>query len=162
MVDEFQDTNVSQYLITRKLAAVHQNICIVGDDAQSIYAFRGANIENILNFQRDYGKENVKIVKLEQNYRSTNTIVQAANSIIARNKNQLEKHVFTANEDGPLIDIIKASSDNEEGRLVASSIFEAKMNESLANNDFAILYRTNAQSRAMIELAACTIVLVER
>ncbi len=151
MVDEFQDTNVSQYLITRKLAAVHQNICIVGDDAQSIYAFRGANIENILNFQRDYGKENVKIVKLEQNYRSTNTIVQAANSIIARNKNQLEKHVFTANEDGPLIDIIKASSDNEEGRLVASSIFEAKMNESLANNDFAILYRTNAQSRAFEE-----------
>ena len=151
MVDEFQDTNVSQYLITRKLAAVHQNICIVGDDAQSIYAFRGANIENILNFQRDYGKENVKIVKLEQNYRSTNTIVQAANSIIARNKNQLEKHVFTANEDGPLIDIIKASSDNEEGRLVASSIFETKMNESLANNDFAILYRTNAQSRAFEE-----------
>ena len=151
MVDEFQDTNVSQYLITRKLAAVHQNIAIVGDDAQSIYAFRGANIENILNFQRDYGKENVKIVKLEQNYRSTNTIVQAANSIIARNKNQLEKHVFTANEDGPLIDVIKASSDNEEGRLVASAIFEAKMNESLVNNDFAILYRTNAQSRAFEE-----------
>ena len=151
MVDEFQDTNVSQYLITRKLAAVHQNIAIVGDDAQSIYAFRGANIENILNFQRDYGKENVKIVKLEQNYRSTNTIVQAANSIIARNKNQLEKHVFTSNEDGPLIDVIKASSDNEEGRLVASAIFEAKMNESLLNNDFAILYRTNAQSRAFEE-----------
>jgi DNA helicase-2/ATP-dependent DNA helicase PcrA len=151
MVDEFQDTNVSQYLITRKLAAVHQNICIVGDDAQSIYAFRGANIENILNFQRDYGKENVKIVKLEQNYRSTKTIVEAANSIIARNKNQLEKHVFTDNEEGPLIDVIKASSDNEEGRLVASSIFETKMNESLTNNDFAILYRTNAQSRAFEE-----------
>ncbi len=151
LVDEFQDTNVSQYLITRKLAAVHQNICVVGDDAQSIYAFRGANIENILNFQRDYGLENVKIVKLEQNYRSTKTIVHAANSIIARNKNQLEKSVFTDNEDGPLIDVVKASSDNEEGRLVASAIFEAKMNESLANNDFAILYRTNAQSRSFEE-----------
>ncbi len=151
MVDEFQDTNVSQYLITRKLAAVHQNICVVGDDAQSIYAFRGANIENILNFQRDYGKDSVKIVKLEQNYRSTDTIVQAANSVISRNKNQLEKRVFTANDPGSLIDVIKASSDNEEGRLVSSAIFEAKMNESLTNNDFAILYRTNAQSRAFEE-----------
>ncbi len=151
LVDEFQDTNISQYLITRKLAAVHQNICVVGDDAQSIYAFRGADIENILNFQRDYGKENVKIVKLEQNYRSTKTIVQAANSIIARNKSQLEKHVFTDNEDGTLIDIIKASSDNEEGRLVASAIFEAKMQEGMKNNDIAILYRTNAQSRAFEE-----------
>jgi len=151
MVDEFQDTNVSQYLITRKLAAVHQNICVVGDDAQSIYAFRGANIENILNFQRDYGKDSVKIVKLEQNYRSTDTIVQAANSVISRNKSQLEKRVFTANDAGALIDVIKASSDNEEGRLVSSAIFESKMNESLTNNDFAILYRTNAQSRAFEE-----------
>lgn len=151
LVDEFQDTNVSQYLITRKLAAVHQNICVVGDDAQSIYAFRGANIENILNFQKDYGKDTVKIVKLEQNYRSTNTIVQAANSVIARNRNQLEKRVFTDNETGPLIEVIKASSDNEEGRLVASNIFEAKMRDGLRNNDFAILYRTNAQSRAFEE-----------
>ncbi|MEZ0485919.1 ATP-dependent helicase [Fibrella aquatica] len=151
LVDEFQDTNVSQYLITRKLAAVHQNICVVGDDAQSIYAFRGANIENILNFQKDYGKDTVKIVKLEQNYRSTNTIVQAANSVIARNRNQLEKRVFTDNETGPLIEVIKASSDNEEGRMVASNIFEAKMRDSLHNNDFAILYRTNAQSRAFEE-----------
>ncbi|WP_345269449.1 ATP-dependent helicase [Nibrella viscosa] len=151
LVDEFQDTNVSQYLITRKLAAVHQNICIVGDDAQSIYAFRGANIENILNFQRDYGKENVKVIKLEQNYRSTKTIVQAANSIISRNRSQLEKHVFTDNEEGPLIDIIKASSDNEEGRLIATSLFEIKMQEGLKNTDFAILYRTNAQSRAFEE-----------
>ncbi|HEX9956133.1 MAG TPA: UvrD-helicase domain-containing protein, partial [Fibrella sp.] len=151
LVDEFQDTNVSQYLITRKLAAVHQNICVVGDDAQSIYAFRGANIENILNFQKDYGKDAVKIVKLEQNYRSTNTIVQAANSVIARNRNQLEKRVFTDNETGPLIEVIKASSDNEEGRLVASNIFEAKMRDGLRNNDFAILYRTNAQSRAFEE-----------
>lgn len=151
LVDEFQDTNISQYLITRKLAAVHQNICVVGDDAQSIYAFRGADIENILNFQRDYGKENVKIVKLEQNYRSTNNIVQAANSIIRRNKNQLEKNVFTDNEEGSLIDLIKAGSDNEEGRLIATSIFEAKMQDNLTNNDFAILYRTNAQSRAFEE-----------
>ena len=151
LVDEFQDTNVSQYLITRKLAAVHQNIAVVGDDAQSIYAFRGANIENILNFQKDYGKDTVKIVKLEQNYRSTNTIVQAANSVIARNRNQLEKRVFTDNENGPLIEVIKASSDNEEGRLVATSIFEAKMQQNLRNNDFAILYRTNAQSRAFEE-----------
>ncbi len=151
LVDEFQDTNVSQYLITRKLAAVHQNICVVGDDAQSIYAFRGANIENILNFQKDYGKDAVKIVKLEQNYRSTNTIVQAANSVIARNRNQLEKRVFTDNETGPLIEVIKASSDNEEGRLVATNIFEAKMRDGLRNNDFAILYRTNAQSRAFEE-----------
>ncbi|WP_375447372.1 ATP-dependent helicase [uncultured Fibrella sp.] len=151
LVDEFQDTNVSQYLITRKLAAVHQNICVVGDDAQSIYAFRGANIENILNFQKDYGKDTVKIVKLEQNYRSTNTIVQAANSVIARNRNQLEKRVFTDNETGPLIEVIKASSDNEEGRLVATNIFEAKMRDGLRNNDFAILYRTNAQSRAFEE-----------
>ena len=151
LVDEFQDTNVSQYLITRKLAAVHQNICVVGDDAQSIYAFRGANIENILNFQKDYGKDAVKIVKLEQNYRSTNTIVQAANSVIARNRNQLEKRVFTDNETGPLIEVIKASSDNEEGRLVATAIFEAKMQDNIRNNDVAILYRTNAQSRAFEE-----------
>lgn len=151
LVDEFQDTNVSQYLITRKLAAVHQNICVVGDDAQSIYAFRGANIENILNFQKDYGKDAVKIVKLEQNYRSTSTIVQAANSVIARNRNQLEKRVFTDNEIGPLIEVIKAASDNEEGRLVANGIFEAKVQQGLRNNDFAILYRTNAQSRAFEE-----------
>ncbi len=151
LVDEFQDTNISQYLITRKLAAVHQNICVVGDDAQSIYAFRGADIENILNFQRDYGKDTVKIVKLEQNYRSTKTIVQAANSIIARNRNQLEKHIFTDNEDGTLIDVIKAASDNEEGRLVANAIFEAKTQGGILNNDIAILYRTNAQSRAFEE-----------
>ncbi|WP_128547393.1 ATP-dependent helicase [Larkinella soli] len=149
LVDEFQDTNVSQYLITRKLSAVHQNICVVGDDAQSIYAFRGANIENILNFEKDF--PDVQTIKLEQNYRSTKTIVHAANSVIARNRAQLRKSVFTDNEEGPLIDVIKAASDNEEGRLVATSIFEAKMQESLHNNDFAILYRTNAQSRAFEE-----------
>jgi DNA helicase-2/ATP-dependent DNA helicase PcrA len=112
LVDEFQDTNVAQYLITKKLAAVHRNIAVVGDDAQSIYAFRGANIQNILNFEKDFPE--VRVVKLEQNYRSTQTIVNAANSVIARNKTQLKKSVFTANEEGPMIDVVKASSDNEE------------------------------------------------
>lgn len=149
MVDEFQDTNVSQYLITRKLSAVHRNICVVGDDAQSIYAFRGANIENILNFERDF--PDVTVVKLEQNYRSTQTIVKAANSVISRNKGQLEKNVFTQNTEGTPIEVIKAGSDNEEGRLVAASIFEEKMRENLSNDSFAILYRTNAQSRAFEE-----------
>ncbi|GAB3894923.1 3'-5' exonuclease [Larkinella knui] len=149
LVDEFQDTNVSQYLITRKLSAVNQNICVVGDDAQSIYAFRGANIENILNFEKDF--PDVRTIKLEQNYRSTKTIVNAANSIIARNRAQLRKSVFTDNEEGTLIDVIKAASDNEEGRLIATSLFEAKMQDGLHNTDFAILYRTNAQSRAFEE-----------
>ncbi|MCF0071806.1 UvrD-helicase domain-containing protein [Dyadobacter sp. CY261] len=149
MVDEFQDTNVSQYLITRKLSAVHRNIVVVGDDAQSIYAFRGANIENILNFEKDF--PDVRVIKLEQNYRSTSTIVEAANSVIARNKSQLEKKTFTSNEEGSLIDVIKAGSDNEEGRLVATAIFEEKMQKALRNENFAILYRTNAQSRSFEE-----------
>ncbi len=149
MVDEFQDTNVAQYLITKKLSAVHRNIAVVGDDAQSIYAFRGANIQNILNFERDFPE--VRVVKLEQNYRSTQTIVNAANSVIARNKSQLKKNVFTTNDEGGLIDVVKASSDNEEGRLIATAIFEEKVNKSLRNTDFAILYRTNAQSRAFEE-----------
>ncbi|HEV7349344.1 ATP-dependent helicase [Telluribacter sp.] len=149
MVDEFQDTNVSQYLITRKLSAVHRNICVVGDDAQSIYAFRGANIENILNFEKDF--PDVRTIKLEQNYRSTQTIVNVANSIIERNKAQLKKNVFTENDEGTLIEVIKANSDNEEGRLIATSIFEEKMQHSLHNTNFAILYRTNAQSRAFEE-----------
>jgi DNA helicase II / ATP-dependent DNA helicase PcrA len=149
MVDEFQDTNISQYLITKRLSAVHLNICVVGDDAQSIYAFRGADIQNILNFEKDFN--NLHTIRLEQNYRSTNNIVQAANSVIVRNKKQLRKEVWTANEAGNPIDVIKASSDNEEGRLVATSIFEAKMNKNLLNNNFAILYRTNAQSRAFEE-----------
>ena len=149
MVDEFQDTNVSQYLITRKLSAVHQNICVVGDDAQSIYAFRGANIQNILNFERDH--PDLTTIRLEQNYRSTQAIVKAANSVIAKNKGQLRKEVWTDNEEGHLIEVIKASSDNEEGRLVSTSIFEQKMQQGLSNNDFAILYRTNAQSRSFEE-----------
>jgi DNA helicase-2/ATP-dependent DNA helicase PcrA len=149
MVDEFQDTNVSQYLITKKLSAVHRNICVVGDDAQSIYAFRGADIQNILNFERDYS--DLTTIKLEENYRSTKAIVAVANSVIARNKNQLKKDVFTSNEDGDQIEIIRAGSDNEEGRIIASSIFETCQKEGLHFSDFAILYRTNAQSRSFEE-----------
>jgi DNA helicase II / ATP-dependent DNA helicase PcrA len=149
MVDEFQDTNISQYLITKKLAAVHQNICVVGDDAQSIYAFRGADIQNILNFEKDY--PDLFVVKLEQNYRSTKTIVEAANSIIDKNKAQLKKLVWTSNPEGDLIELIKATSDGEEGRIVANTIFEEKNNKKLNNSDFAILYRTNSQSRSMEE-----------
>jgi len=149
MVDEFQDTNICQYKITKKLAAVRQNICIVGDDAQSIYAFRGADIQNILNFEKDYS--DLKIIKMEQNYRSTKVIVNAANSVISKNRAQLKKAIWTANDDGDLVELLKANSDNEEGRFVASSIFEEKMNRHLPNSDFAILYRTNSQSRAMEE-----------
>jgi len=149
MVDEFQDTNISQYVITRKLAAVFENICGVVDDAQSIYGFRGADIQNILNFEKDY--PDLKVFKLEQNYRSTNVIVQAANSVIVKNRAQLRKNVWTSNEDGIPIDVIKATSDAEEGRLIASSIFQEKMNHQLKNSDFCILYRTNSQSRSMEE-----------
>ncbi|MGB5363916.1 MAG: 3'-5' exonuclease, partial [Aureibaculum sp.] len=147
LVDEYQDTNHSQYLIVRALADRFQNICVVGDDSQSIYAFRGANIQNILNFQRDY--EEVKIFKLEQNYRSTSNIVEAANSVIEKNKTKLDKEIWTANDKGDQVKIMRTVSDGEEGRFVASSIFENKMNLQLPNADFAILYRTNAQSRAM-------------
>ncbi|HEY9048629.1 MAG TPA: UvrD-helicase domain-containing protein [Ohtaekwangia sp.] len=149
LVDEFQDTNLCQYFIIRKLASVKENVCVVGDDAQSIYAFRGADITNILNFERDY--PDLKIIKLEQNYRSTQNIVQAANSVIKRNRAQLPKNVWTANEDGNLIELIKAVSDNEEGRLVATSIFQERMQFQLKFSDFAILYRTNSQSRAIEE-----------
>jgi DNA helicase-2/ATP-dependent DNA helicase PcrA len=149
MVDEFQDTNISQYLITRKLSSVHQNICVVGDDAQSIYAFRGANIQNILNFKKDY--PDLRVVKLEQNYRSTQNIVNAANSLISKNKSQLEKNIFSDNEEGEKIEVFKAQSDNEEGKIIANTIFENKLNQNLKNEDFAILYRTNAQSRAFEE-----------
>ena len=149
MIDEFQDTNISQYLITKRLASVNQNICVVGDDAQSIYAFRGANIQNILNFEKDY--PDLRVIKLEQNYRSTQNIVNAANSVILKNSAQLQKNVWTHNDDGELVHLVKATSDNEEGRLVASSIFEDRNNKKLLNKDFAILYRTNSQSRAMEE-----------
>jgi DNA helicase II / ATP-dependent DNA helicase PcrA len=149
LVDEFQDTNLCQYFIIRKLAAVTQNICVVGDDAQSIYAFRGADITNILNFEKDY--PDLRIIKLEQNYRSTQTIVEAANSVIAKNKAQLPKKVWTSNEEGNLIELIKAVSDNEEGKLIATSIFEEKMQHHYKFSDFVVLYRTNSQSRAIEE-----------
>lgn len=147
LVDEYQDTNHSQYLIVKALSDRFQNICVVGDDAQSIYSFRGANISNILNFQKDYGK--VGMYRLEQNYRSTKNIVNAANSIISKNKNQLEKVVWTSNEEGPLIKVHRSPTDAEEGRFVAGSIFEHKMQEQLSNGNFAVLYRTNSQSRAI-------------
>ncbi len=146
LVDEYQDTNHSQYLIVKALADRYQNICVVGDDAQSIYSFRGANITNILNFQRDY--EDAAAYRLEQNYRSTQNIVNAANSIIANNKDQLKKKVWTANEQGARIKLHRSPTDAEEGRYVAGSIFENKMQHQLPNSDFAILYRTNSQSRA--------------
>ncbi|MBI6116624.1 ATP-dependent helicase [Salegentibacter maritimus] len=147
LVDEYQDTNHSQYLIVKALSDKFQNICVVGDDAQSIYAFRGANINNILNFQKDY--DNVQMYRLEQNYRSTKNIVNAANSIIEKNKTKLEKVVWTANDEGPKIVVNRLLTDGEEGRFVAGSIFENKMQNQLNNGDFAILYRTNAQSRAI-------------
>lgn len=147
LVDEYQDTNHSQYLIVRALSDRFQNICVVGDDAQSIYAFRGANINNILNFQKDY--ENVKTYRLEQNYRSTKNIVEAANSVIDKNKTKLDKVVWTANEFGPKVKVHRSVTDGEEGRFVAGEIFEQKMRHQMLNGQFAILYRTNAQSRAM-------------
>ncbi len=149
LVDEYQDTNYAQYLIVKKLAADNENICVVGDDAQSIYAFRGANIQNILNFRKDY--PDLQTIKLEQNYRSTKVIVQAANSVIKHNKEQIFKEVWTQNDEGEKIQLIKAATDNEEGVKVAGSIFELKMNDHAPNDAFAILYRTNAQSRSLEE-----------
>lgn len=147
LVDEYQDTNHSQYLIVRALSDRFQNICVVGDDAQSIYAFRGANINNILNFQKDY--DNVKMYRLEQNYRSSKNIVEAANNVIDKNKTKLDKVVWTANDDGPKIKVHRSLTDGEEGRFVASTIFEQKMQNQLPNGSFAVLYRTNAQSRSI-------------
>ncbi len=147
LVDEYQDTNHSQYLIVRALSDRFQNICVVGDDAQSIYAFRGANINNILNFQKDY--ENVQLYRLEQNYRSSKNIVEAANNVIDKNKTKLDKIVWTSNDDGPKIKVHRSLTDGEEGRFVAATIFEQKMQNQMLNGQFAILYRTNAQSRAM-------------
>jgi DNA helicase II / ATP-dependent DNA helicase PcrA len=149
LVDEYQDTNFSQYVIIKQLAARYENICVVGDDAQSIYAFRGANIQNILNFEKDY--PDLRTYKLEQNYRSTQNIVGAANHIIKQNKDQFKKNVFTDNEEGEKIKVIRANTDNEEGQKIANSIFETKMQNQAHNSDFAILYRTNAQSRAFEE-----------
>ena len=147
MVDEYQDTNHSQYLIVRALADRFQNICVVGDDSQSIYSFRGANINNILNFQKDYPE--VRTFKLEQNYRSTKNIVNAANSVIEKNKTRLDKVVWTSNDEGEKIKVMRTISDGEEGRFVAQSMWENMMNKQLTADAFAILYRTNSQSRAL-------------
>lgn len=149
LIDEYQDTNHAQYIIIKKLAANSEYLCVVGDDAQSIYGFRGANISNILNFKSDY--PDFELFKLEQNYRSTKTIVNAANKVITNNKDQIKKTVWTENSTGDLIGFIKATSDNEEGNLVANSIFEKKMNQQLTNSMFTVLYRTNAQSRSIEE-----------
>ncbi len=147
LVDEYQDTNHSQYLIVRALSNRHHNLCVVGDDAQSIYSFRGANIQNIFNFKRDYPE--AEIYKLEQNYRSTKNIVGAANSVIEKNREKLPKVVWTANEEGEKIRVIRTYSDADEGRFVASDIFETMQRNQMQAKDFAILYRTNSQSRAM-------------
>ena len=149
LVDEYQDTNHSQYLIVKALAALNENICVVGDDAQSIYSFRGANIRNILNFKSDYS--DVKLIKLEQNYRSTKNIVNAANSVISKNNDQLEKEVWTSNDLGDRIKVNRAMTDSDEAIIVASNILETKQTDKETNNKFAILYRTNAQSRSMEE-----------
>lgn len=149
LVDEYQDTNHSQYLIVKALASRYENLCVVGDDAQSIYAFRGANIRNILSFKQDY--PDAQIVALEQNYRSTKIIVGAANQVIAQNKEQLEKNVWTANEEGKQIPVYRALTDADEARYVASQIWELEINNHLKHHDIAILYRTNAQSRAIEE-----------
>jgi len=149
MVDEYQDTNYAQYLIVKKLAAAYENICVVGDDAQSIYSFRGANIENILNFRKDY--PDFKLYKLEQNYRSSKTIVEAANSIIKRNKEQIQKIVWTDNIEGSKIKVVRTLTDNEEGKTIANRIFDIKQSDAKSFNEFAILYRTNKQSRSFEE-----------
>lgn len=147
LVDEYQDTNHSQYLIVRALADRFQNICVVGDDSQSIYGFRGANIQNILNFQRDY--DDAHMFKLEQNYRSTSNIVDAANSVIEKNRSKLDKEIWTQNEKGDKVKVMRTHSDAEEGRFIAESIKENVLSKQLKNNEFAVLYRTNAQSRAI-------------
>ncbi len=144
LVDEYQDTNFAQYVIIYKLAALHNNLCVVGDDAQSIYSFRGARIENILSFQRDYPDH--QIFKLEQNYRSTQTIVNAANSVIAHNHRQISKSVYSTKEKGAPIRVIEALTDNEEGYQVAGIITETQLRDHFMYEDYAILYRTNAQS----------------
>jgi len=149
LVDEYQDTNYSQYLIVKKLSAAHKNLCVVGDDAQSIYSFRGARIENILEFKNDY--PDYQLFKLEQNYRSTQTIVNAANTIIANNEGQIQKKVFSMNEEGEKIQVFQAITDTEEGFNVSSDIFDKRFSQQLNWSDFAILYRTNAQSRIFEE-----------
>ena len=149
LIDEYQDTNPAQYEIIKLLGAVHENVCVVGDDAQSIYSFRGATIQNILQFQKDY--DDVKVIMLEQNYRSTQSILNVANDVIAHNKGQLPKTLWTENLEGDKIRLVRTASDNEEGKVVADTIQEQKLRNHFRNNDFAILYRTNSQSRSFEE-----------
>ncbi len=149
LVDEYQDTNMSQYLILKKLAAVHRNITVVGDDSQSIYAFRGAKIENILNFRKDFPE--AKTYRLERNYRSTRNIVNAANSLIAKNEGRIPKQCVSMGEEGEKIRLVRAYTEQEEGALVASAIVQRMQAEHAEYEDFAVLYRTNAQSRALEE-----------
>ncbi len=149
LIDEYQDTNIAQYQIIKMLGAVHENICVVGDDAQSIYSFRGATIENILKFQKDY--DGAKVVKLEQNYRSTQNILNVANRVIALNKNQIPKNLWSDKEEGEKLNLVRTLTDNDEGRFVADAIAEQKLRNHYYNKDFAILYRTNAQSRSFEE-----------
>ncbi|OJV50408.1 MAG: ATP-dependent DNA helicase [Bacteroidetes bacterium 43-16] len=149
LIDEYQDTNTAQYKIVKMLAAVHENICVVGDDAQSIYSFRGATIQNILQFQNDY--DDVRVIKLEQNYRSTQSILNVANTIIGNNKNQIPKNLWTENDHGEKIKLVRTLTDNDEGRYIADAISEYKLRYHYSNKDFAILYRTNAQSRSFEE-----------
>lgn len=149
LIDEYQDTNPAQYEIIKLLGAMHENVCVVGDDAQSIYSFRGATIQNILQFRQDY--EDVEVVKLEQNYRSTKSILHVANEVIGNNKDQIPKQLFTDNPEGEKIKLIRTMTDNDEGRIVADTIQELKLRDHFYNTDFAILYRTNAQSRSFEE-----------
>jgi DNA helicase-2/ATP-dependent DNA helicase PcrA len=149
LIDEYQDTNPAQYEIIKLLGAMHENVCVVGDDAQSIYSFRGATIQNILMFQKDY--EDVKVVKLEQNYRSTQSILEVANEVIKNNKGQIPKALWTENTEGEKIRLVRTMTDNDEGKFVADTIQEQKLRNHFLNRDFAILYRTNAQSRAFEE-----------
>lgn len=149
LIDEYQDTNTVQYQITKLLAAMHENICVVGDDAQSIYSFRGATIENILQFQKDY--DDVKVVKLEQNYRSSQSIINVANEVIKNNKGQIPKNLWTENVEGEKISLVRTMTDNDEGKFTADTIQEQKLRNHYYNRDFAILYRTNAQSRSFEE-----------
>ena len=150
LVDEYQDINYAQYVIVHKLSELHRNLCVVGDDAQSIYSFRGARIENILNFRNDY--PDYHLFKLEQNYRSTRTIVNAANSVIEKNVGQIKKTVYSKNEEGEKIRVVQTTIDSEEGIVTASDILDTRMRERLEWKDFAILYRTNAQSRIFEEM----------
>ena len=149
LIDEFQDTNAAQYAIVKLFAGSHRNVCIVGDDAQSIYAFRGATIYNILSFERDY--PDVQVFKLEQNYRSTRNIVQIANEVIAANQNQIAKEIWTSNEEGVRVTLLQAASDMEEAKMVSDLIYEQRLRAHFKNDEFAILYRTNSQSRIFEE-----------